>query len=62
MTLDQIRLEGLKALVRHLGPIGMIRFIQQYEIGRGDYTKERHQWLHATSVKELADKIKEKRA
>jgi len=23
----------------------MARFIQSYEIGSGDYTKERHQWL-----------------
>ena len=41
MTLDQIRIEGLKALERHLGPEGMIRFLQQFETGRGDYTKER---------------------
>lgn len=24
-----------------LGPIGMVRFIQQYDLGYGDYTKER---------------------
>ena len=62
MMLEQILPEGLKALEQHLGPIGMIRFIQQYEMGRGDYTKERHQWLQATSVEELADKIKKNRA
>jgi len=26
MTLDQIKIEGLKVLERHLGPDGMIRF------------------------------------
>ena len=57
MTLDHIRLEGLKALERHLGPDGMIRFIQQYEVGYGDYTTDRHQWLKETSVEELVEKI-----
>jgi len=41
MTMDQIRLAGLKALSRELGPVGMIRFLQQFEMGSGDYTKER---------------------
>jgi len=61
MTLDQIRIEGLKALERHLGPEGMIRFLQQFETGRGDYTKERHKWLKETSVKTLAKKIVKQR-
>jgi hypothetical protein len=39
--MDQIRLAGLKALNQELGPVGMIRFLQQFETGSGDYTKER---------------------
>jgi len=61
MTLDQIRIEGLKALERHLGPEGMIRFLQQFETGRGDYTKERHKWLKEISVETLAEKIVKQR-
>ena len=57
MTLDQIRIEGLKALERHLGPDGMIRFLQQFETGWGDYAKQRHTWLKETSVKALAVNI-----
>lgn len=57
MTTDQIRKEGFKALERHLGPDGMIRFLQQFEAGRGDYTKERHQWLKETSVDILGKEI-----
>jgi len=34
MTFNQIRIEGLKALERHLGPEGMIRFLQQFETCR----------------------------
>lgn len=58
MTLDQIKIEGLiKVLERHLGPDGMIRFLQQFKTGWGDYTKERHKWLKETTVEELAEKI-----
>jgi len=43
-TLDDIRRAGMDALVRELGPVGMIRFLQQFETGRGDYTTERQRW------------------
>ncbi len=56
-TLDEIRRKGLEALVRELGPLGMTRFLQQYESGRGDYTAERGRWLGEDSVQTLADKI-----
>jgi len=61
VTLEQIRREGLKALERQLGPDGMIRFLQQFETGWGDYTKERHKWLKETSVEALAEKIVKQR-
>ena len=45
MTLEEIRQRGIRALTRELGPAGMIRFLQQFETGRGDYSIDRHQWL-----------------
>lgn len=45
MTPNELRQAGLDVLVRELGPVGMVRFIQQFERGKGDYTRERHQWL-----------------
>lgn len=27
------------------GPVDMVRFIQMFDHGKGDYTKERKQWL-----------------
>jgi len=41
MTLEQIRLTGLEALARDLGPVGMVRLLQQFETGWGDYSVER---------------------
>lgn len=37
----EIRMVGMQALREALGPIGMVRFMQQYDLGYGDYTKER---------------------
>ncbi len=57
MTLDQIRRAGLEALESSLGTEGMIRFLQQFETGSGDYTKERSRWLTHTNIEDLAEKI-----
>lgn len=37
----EIRTVGIQALKDALGPVGMVRFIQQYDLGYGDYTKEK---------------------
>ena len=37
----EVRMVGMKALKEALGPVGMVRFMQQYDLGYGDYTKER---------------------
>ena len=43
--LEKIREEGLKILREKLGPVGMIKFIQMYSDGEGDYTEERKEKL-----------------
>jgi len=42
MTPQQIRVAGLAALSRELGLAGMIRFMQQFEMRQGDYSKDRN--------------------
>jgi hypothetical protein len=44
-TLNEIRKEGIDALAKALGPIGTVRFLQSFDTGSGDYTKERREWL-----------------
>ena len=39
----EIKKIGLHALKEALGPVGMVRFIQQFENGTGDYTLEKYQ-------------------
>jgi hypothetical protein len=61
MTLAQIRQVGLEVLARHLGPVGMVRFLQHSDLGFGNYTEERHQWLGNKDVNTLAAEILAKR-
>ena len=44
-TINEIRKDGFKILAKSLGPIEMARFIQSFDMGRGDCTKERSQWI-----------------
>lgn len=39
----EIRNVGIRALQEALGPVGMVRFMQQYDMGYGDYTKEKQE-------------------
>jgi hypothetical protein len=61
MTLEEVRVAGLKALSRELGPVGMVRFLQQFETGSGDYTLDRHTWLGDPTVDALVEKIGKRR-
>lgn len=58
MTPISIRKRGLKALAEALGPVGMVRFLQQFETGVGDYTKERGSWLRGMDVKSIVKELK----
>lgn len=42
MNQTELRKTGYKALIEALGVVGTLRFLQQLDIGSGDYTKERH--------------------
>lgn len=52
-TLDDIYREGLQALRDRLGRAGMVRFLQQFESGCGDYARERHAWVDQMSLDDL---------
>jgi hypothetical protein len=63
LTLYEIRTIGFEALLRELGSAGAIRFIQQYESGHGDYTRDRKKKLPKKSVREIgAEMMKERQA
>jgi hypothetical protein len=61
MSPNQIRSVGIAALIKTLGPVGMTRFLQQFDRGAGDYTNERVQWLDQFSIEEICKSIDEMR-
>jgi hypothetical protein len=61
MTLNEIQQKGLEALSRELGPVGMVRFLQMFETGYGDYTRERHQWLDDQRIEDIAQRVRQRR-
>jgi hypothetical protein len=61
MTLEEIRRAGLEALRRELGLVGMIRFLQLFETGRGDYSVERHEWLDQLDLDSIVEEIQRRR-
>lgn len=44
INVSEIRKLGTEALVKALGPMGMARYLEQYDLGGcGDYTKEKYE-------------------
>ncbi len=46
-------------MLRHIADT--IRFIQYFSPGKGDYTKERHQWLDKISLEDVLAEMKQRR-
>lgn len=60
MNLSEIRKKGIEALSEALGPVGMVRFLHQFESGTGDYTKDRNLWLKDYDINLVVKEIKKK--
>jgi hypothetical protein len=58
-TQNEIIKQGYDALVNSLGVADTIRFIQYFSPGKGDYTKERHQWLDEKTLEDVFIEIKQ---
>ena len=57
-TLNEVHAEGMDALLKALGPVDTIRFLQMFDEGEGDYTQERKAWLKE-DVHEISREIRE---
>lgn len=56
----EIQKTGLDALHKNLGISGLIRFMQQFNSGYGNYTKDRQNWQKEYTVDEIFNEIKNK--
>lgn len=61
LTANQIYELGIEALVTKVGAAGMIRFLDQHETGKGNYSVDRDQWLTVPDVETLASQIQRAR-
>ena len=59
-SFNEIRKLGIDALAEALGPVDMARFLQSFDLGSGNYIKERSKWLDQ-SLEEILEVIKRKR-
>ncbi|WP_373524947.1 hypothetical protein [Nostoc sp.] len=61
MKLIELRTKGYQALVKELGQLDTIRFLQKMGWGSGDYTKERQESLKNVTRAEFWQDIEENR-
>ncbi|MBD1846351.1 hypothetical protein H6F89_23600 [Cyanobacteria bacterium FACHB-63] len=61
MTPLQLRRKGLEALRETLGVVGMVRFLQQFDQGSGDYTHDRDQLLEDVTIEDVMEQIRQNR-
>jgi len=52
-TEHEIQRQALQALRNSLGVVGLIRFMQQYDKGYGNYTVDRQAWQQNYTVDSL---------
>ena len=60
MSGEEIRTRGLALLRRELGRAGLARFLQHFETGKGDYTREREKNLANLTMDELKQRVRRK--
>ena len=57
----EIHRKGIKALKNTLDPLEFVRFLQQYEIGSGNYTIERRNKFKNYTIEQILSEIKTKK-
>ena len=60
-TPEPIRLAGPRALRRELEPVGMVRFLHQFDTGAGDYTRERREWRDCWTLEAIVAELEQQR-
>ncbi len=61
VTIEEIKKKGFAALMKELGPVGYVRFMQQFVGRKGDYTKDRAKMLDEVDLSDLDRKFGRKR-
>ena len=56
--ISEISRRATQILFKEMGVADAIRFLNQFSIGQGDYTKEREKWLGDLSLDDANSQIK----
>ncbi len=59
--LNEITTQAMHLLCKEMGAVNTIRFINQFTVGYGDYTKEREQLFAHMTVDDIVSEIKKNR-
>ena len=59
--LATIRERGFNVLTKELGASGTAQFIRQFDMGSGDYTKEREELLKDVTLDDIVASIKNRK-
>jgi len=57
--ISEISRRATNVLFKELGVVDTIRFLNQFSVGQGDYTKEREEWLGNLSIDDAISQIKD---
>jgi len=59
--ISEVTQRGTDALIKEIGVVDTIRFLNQFRAGSGNYTIDRDKLFEGLSVKEIVSEIKAKR-
>jgi hypothetical protein len=59
-TLYEINREAFSILTKELGLANTMRFLNQFNTGKGDYTKQKDELFSGKTVQDIADEIRKK--
>lgn len=59
MTLAEINCQAFRTLVESLGYVNAVRFFKQFDMGTGDYTRDRQQWIGDATLNSLWTEIQQ---
>ena len=60
MPIAQITQQATQVLVRELGAVNTIRFLNQFRVGQGDYTLEREQLFANISLENILSDLQQR--
>jgi hypothetical protein len=57
-SISEINRQATHILFREMGVVETIRFLNQFSVGQGDYTKDRNKWLDKITMDDAIAQIK----